>query len=177
MLLHVNQARDQAYVISIPRNTQVTSLATAQQTINARLRLGGPPLVVRTVEKLTDTRIDHVVMIDFQGFVKLTEDLGGVTVTNRTAFKGGGHNFPKGNITVSGDAALGMSANVSRTSGIERKTSGMLLKAILAKGLSGDVMADPARFTNFLGNAAKRIQVDKTLKLMLKYAPRRYRSA
>jgi hypothetical protein len=29
--------------------------------------------------------------------------------------------------------------------------------------LSGDVVADPARFTKFLGNAAKRIQVDKTL--------------
>ena len=42
--------------------------------------------MVRTVEELTKTRIDHVVMIDFQGFVKLTDDLGGVTVTNSTAF-------------------------------------------------------------------------------------------
>jgi polyisoprenyl-teichoic acid--peptidoglycan teichoic acid transferase len=33
--------------------------------------------VVRTLEKLTGTRIDHVAMIDFQGFVKLTQDLGG----------------------------------------------------------------------------------------------------
>jgi polyisoprenyl-teichoic acid--peptidoglycan teichoic acid transferase len=29
--------------------------------------------------------------------------------------------------------------------------------------LSTGVVADPARFTTFLGNAAKRIQVDKTL--------------
>jgi hypothetical protein len=38
-----------------------------------------------------------------------------------------------------------------------------VLKAILAKGLSPEVIADPARFTTFLGNAAQRIQVDKTL--------------
>ena len=106
MLLHVNQARDQAYVISIPRTTQVDIPGHGQQGINRAFELGGPPLVVRTVEKLTGTRIDHVVMIDFQGFVKLTEDLGGVTVPNSTAFWGGGHHFPAGNITVSGDAAL-----------------------------------------------------------------------
>jgi anionic cell wall polymer biosynthesis LytR-Cps2A-Psr (LCP) family protein len=40
-------------------------------------------------------------MIDFQGFVSLTQDLGGVTVVNRTPFGP----FPEGNITLSGDAA------------------------------------------------------------------------
>ena len=119
--------------------------------------------MVRTVEKLTGTRIDHVVMIDFQGFVKLTEDLGGVTVPNSTAFSGGGHNFPAGNITVSGDAALWYVRERQPNERLRAENQRNVLKAILAKGLSGDVVADPARFTTFLGNAAKRIQVDKTL--------------
>jgi polyisoprenyl-teichoic acid--peptidoglycan teichoic acid transferase len=38
-----------------------------------------------------------------------------------------------------------------------------VLKAILAKGLSPEVVSDPFQFTDFLGNAAKRIKVDKSL--------------
>jgi LCP family protein required for cell wall assembly len=161
MMLHVNQARDQAYVISIPRNTLVDIPGNRRQTINHALPAGGPPLVVRTVENLTHTRIDHVVMIDFPGFVKLTQDLGGVTVTNRTAFS----KFPAGPITLSGDDALHyVRERYSLPSELDRvENQQNVLKAILAKGLSPEVIADPARFTTFLGNAAKRIQVDKTL--------------
>jgi anionic cell wall polymer biosynthesis LytR-Cps2A-Psr (LCP) family protein len=102
-------------------------------------------------------------MIDFQGFVKLTDDLGGVTVPNSTSFSGGGHDFPVGNITVSGDAALWYVRQRQPNERLRAENQRNVLKAILAKGLSGDVVADPARFTKFLGNAAKRIQVDKTL--------------
>jgi polyisoprenyl-teichoic acid--peptidoglycan teichoic acid transferase len=163
MLLHVNQARDQAYVMSIPRTTKVDIPGRGQHGINRAFEYGGPPLVVRTVEKLTGIRIDHVVMIDFQGFVKLTEDLGGVTVANSTAFSGGGHYFPAGNITVSGDAALWYARQRQPNERLRAENQRNVLKAILAKGLSGDVVADPVRFTKFLGNASKRIQVDKTL--------------
>jgi len=166
MLLHVNQARDQAYVISIPRNTLVTIPGYRdRQKMNTALANGGPPLVVRTLERLTGTRIDHVAMIDFQGFVKLTEDLGGVTVRNRYTFYSHGYTFGAGNVNLSGDAALryvrerqGLPSELAR---VENQRN--VLKAILAKGLSAAVVADPARFTTFLGNASKRIQVDKTL--------------
>jgi polyisoprenyl-teichoic acid--peptidoglycan teichoic acid transferase len=159
MMLHVNQSRDQAYVISIPRTTLVTIPGRGTKTINRAFELGGPPLVVRTVEALTNTRVDHVVMIDFQGFVKLTQDLGGVTVTNRKAFS----RFPEGPITLSGADALDYvrSGDPGELQRAENQRN--VLKAILAKGLSSGVVADPARFTTFLGNAAKRIQVDKTL--------------
>jgi hypothetical protein len=38
-----------------------------------------------------------------------------------------------------------------------------VLKAILAKGLSADVVADPLLFTQFIGHAAKRVHVDNSL--------------
>jgi LCP family protein required for cell wall assembly len=159
MLLHVNQARNQAYVISIPRNTWVDIPGRGVQRINAAFEFGGPPLVVRTVERLTATRIDHVAMIDFESFVKLTQDLGGVTVTNRKALS----RFPEGPITLSGEDALDY-VRFSAPGELQRaENQRNVLKAILAKGLSTGVVADPARFTTFLGNAAKRIQVDKTL--------------
>jgi LCP family protein required for cell wall assembly len=163
MLLHVNQARDQAYVISIPRNTLVDVPGQSTQKINTVFRAGGAPLVVRTVEKLTGARIDHVAMIDFEGFVKLTQDLGGVTVKNRVGFNAPGYYFPPGTTTLSGDAALRYVREPSPGELQRVENQQIVLKAILAKGLSTGVVADPARFTTFLGNAAKRIQVDKTL--------------
>jgi LCP family protein required for cell wall assembly len=159
MMLHVNQSRDQAYVISIPRTTLVTIPGRGTKTINRAFELGGPPLVVRTVEALTNTRIDHIAMMDFESFVKLTQDLGGVTVTNRTSFG----TFPAGPLTLSGDAALAYVRDGGPGELQRAENQRNVAKAILSKGLSAKVVADPARFTTFLGNAAKRIQVDKTL--------------
>ena len=165
MLLHLSEARDEAYVISVPRNLMVTIPGKGQQRINAAYAMGGPPLVVRTLEKLTGSRIDHVAMIDFQGFVNLTEDLQGVTVKNRVAFSSHGYSYPVGDITLSGDAALwyvrerrGLPSELQRA-----ENQRNVLKAILSKGLSAEVVADPLRFTQFIGNAAKQIRVDKTL--------------
>ena len=106
MLLHLNEERDEAYVISIPRNLMVTIPGKGEQRINAAYALGQAPMVVRTLEQLTGSRIDHVAMIDFRGFVNLTETLEGVTVRNRTAFSSHGYDYPVGDITLSGDAAL-----------------------------------------------------------------------
>jgi LCP family protein required for cell wall assembly len=167
MLLHLNQARDQAYVISFPRTTQVKIPGQpGSQKINAAYQQGGAPLVVRTVENLTNTRVDHVAMIDFQGFVNLTQDLGGVRVRNKSAFTALGYSYPAGNITLSGQAALVYVRERHALPGGEldrAENQRNVLKAILAKGLSPKVISDPFKFTDFLGSAAKRIKVDKTL--------------
>jgi polyisoprenyl-teichoic acid--peptidoglycan teichoic acid transferase len=166
MLLHLNQARDQAYVLSFPRTTLVKVPGHGQQKINYAFQAGGAPLVVRTLEGLTDTRIDHVAMIDFEGFVNLTQDLGGVTVRNKTPFSALGYNYPAGNITLSGQAALVYVRERRALPGGEldrAENQRNVLKAILAKGLSPKVVSDPFQFTDFLGSAAKRIKVDKSL--------------
>ena len=106
MMVHLNEARDEAYVISVPRNTWVSIPGHGMDTMGNAYALGGAPLVVRTLETLTGARMDHVAMIDFQGFVALTEDLGGVTVKNRTAFSSHGFTLSRGEITLKGDAAL-----------------------------------------------------------------------
>jgi len=48
--------------------------------LNAAFALGGPSLLVRTIEELTGIRIDHYLQIDFVGFQGMTDALGGVTV-------------------------------------------------------------------------------------------------
>jgi LCP family protein required for cell wall assembly len=48
---------------------------------NTAYSVGGPVCAVKTVEELTGVRMDHYIEIDFSGFAKLIDSLGGVTVT------------------------------------------------------------------------------------------------
>lgn len=61
------------------------------------------------MEDLLDARIDHVAVIDFDGFQAATNALRGVTVTNERAFASSvlpGTTFPRGELTLSGEEAL-----------------------------------------------------------------------
>lgn len=96
MLVHVTAAHDHAYVISIPRDTWVSIPPTSGSTsspagagagdpsggtmakINAAFAWGGAPLTVRTVEAYTGVRIDHVALVDFAGFERVVDALGGI---------------------------------------------------------------------------------------------------
>ena len=61
------------------------------------------------MENLLDTRIDHVAVLDFEGFAAITDVLGGVTVNNERAFTPvtlPDTRFPQGDITLNGEEAL-----------------------------------------------------------------------
>lgn len=141
MLVHLNAARDKAYIISYPRDMYVAIPGYGQSKINAAYSLGGPPLTVRTMEDLTGARMDHVVLVDFDGFIDLTTDLGGVTVTNDHAFSSHGYTYPAGQITIAGEEALWFvreryalpEGDLDRAEN-QRK----VIKAIVQKGLSGE---------------------------------------
>ncbi len=165
MVMHLNGARDRAYILSFPRDLWVTIPGHGPNTINAAFALGGASLVVETVESLTGTRMDHVAMIDFKGFISLTEDLGGVTVNNRVPFRSHGFDFPRGSITLRGEEALWFVRERNSLQNESQRTEHQrqMLKAILARGVSTEVITDPVRFTTFVANAAKRIQVDNEL--------------
>ncbi|MFF6804667.1 LCP family protein [Streptomyces sp. NPDC012616] len=92
MVVHIDAGRTTATVVSIPRDTLVTrpscplpdggSTATAYGAMfNTAYAVGGPVCAVKTVESITGVRMDHYVEVDFSGFAKLVDALGGVTVT------------------------------------------------------------------------------------------------
>ncbi|MFF4347998.1 LCP family protein [Streptomyces sp. NPDC001530] len=92
MVVHIDEGRTTAIVVSIPRDTLVTrpscptsSGGTTSVAYNAMFNsaysIGGPVCAVKTVESLTNVRMDHYIEIDFSGFAKLVNALGGVTVT------------------------------------------------------------------------------------------------
>ena len=82
-------------LISFPRDTVVTIPAytdpsgrphpESRNRINVALDLGGPTLLVQTVERLSDVRVDHYVQIDLAGFQRITDAIGGVDVCVRKA--------------------------------------------------------------------------------------------
>lgn len=166
MVVHLNAKRTKAYIISFPRDMYVNIPGYGRNKINAAFAFGGPQLAVRTLESLTGVRMDHVVLIDFQGFIRLTEDLHGVTVTNKTAFSAHGFHYPKGKITIAGDEALWFVRERKLLPGgdLDRaENQRNVIKAIVEKGLSAKVISDPATFVTFIGNVAKHLTVDNGL--------------
>jgi anionic cell wall polymer biosynthesis LytR-Cps2A-Psr (LCP) family protein len=110
--------------------------------------------------------MNHVAIIDFDGFIRLTEALGGVTVVNEHASKTRGYTFPAGKITIRGDEALAFvreryelpNGDLDRA---ERQR--LVVKAILEKGLSPETISNPAKFTGFVSEMAKHLVVDDEL--------------
>jgi polyisoprenyl-teichoic acid--peptidoglycan teichoic acid transferase len=166
MVVHLNAKRNKAYIISFPRDMYVTVPGFGKNKINAAFAFGGAPLAVRTLENLTGVRMDHVALIDFEGFIRLTEELHGVTVINKTAFTSHGFTYPKGKITISGEEALWFVRERHALPGgdLDRaENQRNVIKAIVQKGLSAQVISDPATFLTFISNMAKYLTVDNTL--------------
>lgn len=106
MVVNIPADRESVNVMSIMRDNWVPIPGHGHNKINAALAFGGPRLLIQTIEDILDVPIDHVALIDFEGFKGLTDALGGVTVNNSTAFTAGGRSFAEGEITLNGEDAL-----------------------------------------------------------------------
>ncbi|MEV0691550.1 LCP family protein [Streptomyces sp. NPDC050388] len=92
MIVHVHEGHRKASVVSVPRDTVVdrpectdteggTHPAANGVMFNSAYATGGAACVVKTVESMTDLRMDHYLEVDFTGFRKIVDELGGVEVT------------------------------------------------------------------------------------------------
>ena len=109
MLMHIPEDRKGVYVMSIMRDLYTDIPGYGRHKINATMSLGGVPLAVQTIEGMLDTKIDHVAMIDFDGFKELSTALGGVTVHNDIEFYSTDSKkyfYPVGDIKLKGNQAL-----------------------------------------------------------------------
>jgi LCP family protein required for cell wall assembly len=114
LLVRVDPSRQQIAELSIPRDLRTEIPGHAPTKINAAYAYGGPPLAIRTVENLTGVKVNHVVLVNFQGFEKLIDVLGGVTIVNPTKiisneFDGYHWRFGKGTLHLDGRHALAYS--------------------------------------------------------------------
>ncbi|MGP5523888.1 LCP family protein [Glutamicibacter arilaitensis] len=108
MLVHIPEDRSQVYVMSMVRDMYVDIPGYGMNKLNAAVSFGGVPLLLQAVEGLFGTKIDHIAMIDFEGFRELSTSLGGVTVKNDIEFTANDTDYfyPAGEISLEGDRAL-----------------------------------------------------------------------
>jgi polyisoprenyl-teichoic acid--peptidoglycan teichoic acid transferase len=112
LLVRTDPSKHLISMLSIPRDLNVPIPGHGTDKINASFAFGGPPLLIRTVDRMTGLRVNHVVLVDFTGFKDLIDSLGGVTVVNpwkivsSQPFDGLIWHFAKGTIHLDGRHAL-----------------------------------------------------------------------
>ncbi|KGN36910.1 transcriptional regulator [Knoellia subterranea KCTC 19937] len=80
MLVHTPSGGGKSVIISIPRDSFVPIPRHGSNKINAAYAIGGPKLLVETIEQVTNLRIDGYLEIGFGGFAKVVNSLGGVDI-------------------------------------------------------------------------------------------------
>lgn len=169
MLVHIPEDRSGVYVMSIVRDLWVDVPGEGEGRINTAFGLGGEELVVDTIEELLNTHIDHVAMIDFNGFSDLTTALGGVYVDNPRAFSAGQHNpafFPEGTIRLEGANALRfVRERKAFPTGdyIRVENQQLVVKAIIDRFLSAETLANPQRVMDVVNGIVPFLSMDEGL--------------
>lgn len=179
MLLHVPSSRDRAYLISIPRDLWVyiplSPDGTAGDTeakINAATAFGGVPLAVMAVENYTGVRVDHVMMMDFAGFVEVTDALGGVDMyieQTITSIHGDHRVFEEGHQHLNGEEALDyIRQRYQFADGdfTRMRNQQQFLKALMGKAADSGTLTNPAKLNAFLQTATRTLTVDEEFSLL-----------
>jgi LCP family protein required for cell wall assembly len=80
MLVRLDPETHRISYLSIPRDLRVEIPGYGSSKINAASQIGGPALTLATVKALTGLPVDHVVVVDFDGFKELIDAIGGIEV-------------------------------------------------------------------------------------------------
>ncbi len=114
MLLSYNPELKKANLISIPRDTRIRLDKYGYQKINAAYAYEGVQGGMDAVSDLLGIPVHYYVKIDYEGFIKLVDDVGGVKVNvpidmNYNDRAGNLHiNLKKGEQVLDGEQALGL---------------------------------------------------------------------
>jgi LCP family protein required for cell wall assembly len=115
MLLHLDPSREKVALLSFPRDLLVTRCDGSRGRINVaygigvREGVGGPTCLVQTVGNLTGIPIHHYAEVDFAGFIRVVDTVGGVTMYFEEPLRdrAAGLDVPAGCVHLDGVRALG----------------------------------------------------------------------
>jgi LCP family protein required for cell wall assembly len=179
ILLHLSPNRDRAVAVSFPRDSMVQVPQCEKKNgqkvpaffgmINAAFAYAGASCTWKTIESTTDIHIDHYVKIDFTGFKRVVDALGGVEICVPHAV-----NDPRANLSlragrqvVKGNDALGYVRTrygLGDGSDLERiQRQQKFMASVVNKATSSSMLTDPARVYKFLNAVTKSIATDDKL--------------
>ena len=80
MIATIDPKKDQAALLSIPRDTRVKIKGHGYDKINAAYAYGGHKLTESTVEGLLGVDVEHYIMINTKSFQKIIDAIGGIDI-------------------------------------------------------------------------------------------------
>ncbi|WP_131745632.1 LCP family protein [Frankia sp. Cppng1_Ct_nod] len=159
-------------LVSFPRDTFVGIPGHGRDKLNAAITIGGPSLLIKTIESLTDIKIDHFVSIDLAGFKAMTDAIGGVTVCVKPLPNGSTSNLHDqysqwhgviGENHLNGEQALSF---VRQRYGLPNgdfdriRRQQQFISTVFRKATSSGVLTNPARLEGLLAAATGALTVD-----------------
>ncbi|HLU71305.1 MAG TPA: LCP family protein [Nonomuraea sp.] len=166
MLLHLPEGGDKPTLVSLPRDSAVSIPGHGRNKLNAAYAIGGPRLLVQTVETVTGLRVDNYMEIGFAGFVDIVDAVGGVEINVRAAVNDpkAGLKLKKGTQTLNGAQALGYVR--TRKGGAlpdyERtKRQRQFLSAVVKKAASPGTLINPFTSIPLAMSATEAVAVDE----------------
>ncbi|MER8224763.1 LCP family protein [Streptomyces sp. NPDC094143] len=180
MIVHLYKGHKKASVVSIPRDTLIDRPACTDTQgdehpaarnamFNSAYSTGGAACAVKTVESLTDLRMDHYLEVDFAGFQKLIDDLGGVEITTTKSIDDPDSHLKlkAGTHRLDGEQALGLVRTrhgVGDGSDLGRiQLQQAFIKALVNQVKDVGVFTNPKKLLDLAETATKTVTTDSDL--------------
>ncbi|WP_030811033.1 LCP family protein [Streptomyces sp. NRRL S-337] len=182
MVVHVFKGHKKASVVSIPRDTLIKRPdcttkdgknvpGERRAMFNTAFEVGGPACAVKTVESISGIRMDHFIEVDFTGFKKLIDALGGVDITTTKAIddRNSHLHLKAGHHTLDGEQSLGLVRTRHGVPGGDGSDLGRIqlqqtfLKALMNQVKNVGVLTNPTKLYDIADTATKAITTDTDL--------------
>ncbi|MBQ1092418.1 LCP family protein [Streptomyces sp. B93] len=180
MIVHVHEGREKASVVSLPRDTVIDRPectdtdgeeypAASGVMFNSAYSTGGAACAVKTVESLTGIRMDHYLEVDFGGFQKLVDELGGVEITTTQDIQDPDSHLDleAGTHQLTGEQALGLVRTrhgVGDGSDLGRiQLQQAFLKALVEQIKDVGLFTSPKKLYDLADTATKAVTTDSDL--------------
>ena len=149
ILATVNVDTRQVLLVSTPRDFYVSlPISNGQPDKLTHAGIYGVDVSIGTLEMLYGVDIDYYFRVNFAGFEKIIDSMGGVTVNSDYAFTtGGGYSFQKGENHLNGAQALAFSRERKSFSEGDRqrgKNQMAVIKAVINKAMSPAILSSYA---------------------------------
>ncbi|MCL1880314.1 MAG: LCP family protein [Actinomycetia bacterium] len=177
MLCRIDPVKKQTSILSIPRDVKIELPGYGAQKINAAMVYGGPdgsggPAgVVMAVSNFVGVPISHYVQIDFSGFRKIIDALGGVTVTVPAYTYYDGISLQPGKQKLNGKQALVFARcrKTYATGDFQRAANQRQLMKVVAQEILG---SPPTEMPGLITSISECVRTDLTASGILQIADR-----
>ncbi len=175
IVMHISGDRQSAIGVSIPRDTIITlpnckkdgkKVGGYSGRFNQAIELGGPGCTIKAVEQMSGLDISNFMLVDFRGFKRIVEAVGGVEICLKEPVDDplSGLKLDKGKHVVNGEEALAFVrarktlGDGSDTSRIRRQQA--FLSSLIRKVLSSGTLLNPAQLIGVLDAATESLTAD-----------------